>query len=81
MNSMIFFGGLGAGAVITTILFLLVINRLVASRSKLSEKIEEYNMASVAELKRRNDIGTRQSESLGKIAEWYEHNWNGFRGN
>jgi hypothetical protein len=75
MNVLIFLGGLGSGAVITTMLFLFLINRLVGSRTKDSDRIQEYNEASVAELKRRNDIGERQVSALKTIATWCENNW------
>lgn len=68
MNTMIFLGGVGSGAVITTILFLLIIHVLIQNKDKIEKVNQETNEASIRELKRRNDIGEDQRLSLRAIA-------------
>lgn len=68
MNTMIFLGGLGVGAFIASIIFLIII-RVVAGR-----RAADANAANLHELKRRNDIGEDQCHSLRTMANWCDLN-------
>lgn len=76
MNTLLFLCGAGVGAFVSTCLFLVLINVLLRNRKTTDRRAIAANEASIAELKRRNDIGEQELTALRDIASELERYFN-----
>jgi len=72
MNTLLFLCGAGVGALISSIILLLVI-RLMAG--KTNAKGEEFNVTTIALMRERNFTDKEIAKHLSTLAEWANHNW------
>lgn len=76
MNTMIFLGGLGAGALLATVSLLGVIRFAIRKSSKHDREILENNQRSIDALEVRNQISKDQLNAMRDIAAELERHFN-----
>ena len=63
MNTLLFLGGAGAGALVAVFSFIFVMSRTKGG-GDVSDKLLRFNQLNLEALCKRNDIGERQAKSL-----------------